>query len=230
MFTRVEKTASLCCVCCKTVEDGKDEALLCEGLCQKWIHRYCAGVTVDQYEELSSSEQPFLCFTCCRTQHQQQITELRGEVEALRFEFAQLKAQLQPPRPLKSSKELVEHCPPISAEREDTPVNGSWQPVEKKRRPRKRDCSNQVALQSMEAKASSSVSLATSNENNKPVGKIKVVGARIVWGTLRACTVGSVKSVIPKICFNNTAKVKRKMKDTQSGKPLKWWFVIRDSE
>ena len=93
---RCEKAKSLCCVCCKAVEDGKDEALLCEGQCQKWLHRYCASVTVDQYEELSSSEEPFLCFTCCITQHQQQITELRSEVEALKFEISQLKAQLQP--------------------------------------------------------------------------------------------------------------------------------------
>ena len=27
------KAKSLCCVCCKAVEDGKDEALLCEGQC-----------------------------------------------------------------------------------------------------------------------------------------------------------------------------------------------------
>ena len=40
-----EKAKHLCCVCCKAVEGGKDEALLCEGQCQKWLHRYCAGVT-----------------------------------------------------------------------------------------------------------------------------------------------------------------------------------------
>ena len=57
---RHEKAMSLCCVCCKAVEEGKDEALLCEGQCQKWLHRYCASVTVDQYEELSSSEEPAL--------------------------------------------------------------------------------------------------------------------------------------------------------------------------
>ena len=82
------KAKSLCFVCCKAVEDGKDEALLSERQCQKWLHHYCTGVTVDQYEELSSSEEPFLCFT----QHQQQIIELRGEMEVLKFELSQLKA------------------------------------------------------------------------------------------------------------------------------------------
>ena len=47
-----------------------------------------------------------------------QIIELRGEMEVLKFELSQLKAQLQPPRPQISSNEVVEHYPPLSAERE----------------------------------------------------------------------------------------------------------------
>ena len=226
------KAKSLCCVCCKAVEDGKDEALLCEGQCQKWLHRYCAGVTVDQYEQLSSNEEPFLCFTCCRAQHQQQIIELRGEMEALKSELSQLKAQLQPPpRPQISSNEVVECYPPLSAEREAMPENSSWQPVGKKRRPRKRQRSTkQGATESTEARASSTVSLVTSNVSDKLEGKAKLVGARRVWGTLKACTVGTVKSVISRFCSNTTAKVKRKTKDVQPGKPPKWCFVIHDSE
>lgn len=34
------------------------------------------------------------CFSCCETQHRQQISELRGEVEALSFELSQLKPVL----------------------------------------------------------------------------------------------------------------------------------------
>ena len=49
------------------------------------------------------------CFTCCETQHKQQISELRGEVEALSFELSQLKSQLQPPQPPVSPNKIVEH-------------------------------------------------------------------------------------------------------------------------
>ena len=45
---------------------------------------YCADVTLGLYEERSLSEQFFLCFTCC------QITELRGNVDMLRFGLPQL--------------------------------------------------------------------------------------------------------------------------------------------
>ena len=71
-------------------------------------------------------------------------------MEALKFEISQLKAQLQPPRPQILSNEIVEHYPPQSAEREATPENGSWQPVGKKRRPRKRQGSKQGAAKSTE--------------------------------------------------------------------------------
>ena len=48
---------------------------------------YCADVTLGLYEELSSSEQSFLCLTCC-----QPSRLLRGKVDALRFGLPQLKA------------------------------------------------------------------------------------------------------------------------------------------
>ena len=101
-------------------------------------------------------------------------------MEALKFELSQLKAQLQPPpRPQISSNEVVERYPPLSAEREAMPENSSWQPVGKKRRPRKRQRSTkQGATESTEARASPTVSLVTSNVSDKLEGKAKVVGAR----------------------------------------------------
>ena len=101
-----EKVKSLCCVCCKATEDGKVKALLCEGQCQsqkwlqKWLQCYCADVTLGLYEKLSLSK---ICFTCCQTQ---QITELRGKVDLLRFGLSQLIAQLQFTRPQILSNKL----------------------------------------------------------------------------------------------------------------------------
>ena len=74
-----------CCVSLKAVQDGKDDALLCEGQCQNsslLCRGHCGPV-----QELSSSQPPFSCFTCGRTQHQQEVTELRSEVEVLRVEL-----------------------------------------------------------------------------------------------------------------------------------------------
>ena len=56
-------------------------------------------------------------------------------------------AQLQPPpRPQISSNKVVERYPPLSAEREAMPENSSWQPVGKKRHPRKRQRSTKQGV------------------------------------------------------------------------------------
>ena len=44
-----------CAVCDQNIVDGKDQALFCEENCQRWFHRYCAGVTVNHLETLSST-------------------------------------------------------------------------------------------------------------------------------------------------------------------------------
>ena len=100
----------------------------------------------------------------------------------------------------------------------------------KKRRQRVSHRRNQLASQSTAATANPTVSLVTTSKTKKPEDKAKVLGARRVWGTMKACTVGSVKAVISKCCSNTTAKVKRKSKDAQPGKPSKWWFIVHDEE
>ena len=53
-----------CAVCDQNIVDGKDQALFCDGNCQRWFHRYCAKVTVNHFETLSSTSQPFHCIGC----------------------------------------------------------------------------------------------------------------------------------------------------------------------
>lgn len=54
----VAVNAVKCAVCDQKVVEGKDQALLCEGLCNGWFHRYCAGVSLANFESLSSSSTP----------------------------------------------------------------------------------------------------------------------------------------------------------------------------
>ena len=58
-----------CPVCALVIVETTDdmesqEVLLCEGSCNHWYHRWCAGVTKARYEALSSSEDPFFCPSC----------------------------------------------------------------------------------------------------------------------------------------------------------------------
>ena len=146
-----ERGKSPCCVCCRATEDWKVKALLCEGQYQKWPHYYCADITLGLYEERSSSE---LYFTCCQIQ---QITELRGNAERLRFGLSQLKAQLQLTRFQILSNKLS------SVSTKSGEEDGRWQLVKKKLHC-ERHCSQHGATQTTEAKAKSTASLVTTNE------------------------------------------------------------------
>ena len=86
-------TRETCCVCCQAIR-ATDEALFCAGACQKWLHRYCASVTVQQYKATTDENRPFLCPCCCREQQQGEINELRNTVEALKLEICELKESL----------------------------------------------------------------------------------------------------------------------------------------
>ena len=63
-----EKTAT-CPICCEEIveatapSDGQ-EAIQCEGKCEKWYHRWCAGVRKDVYAALTESSTPFFCPSC----------------------------------------------------------------------------------------------------------------------------------------------------------------------
>ena len=48
-----------CALCCQKIVHKKEDGLLCTGKCNSPIHRYCAGVSVPQFEELKcTSETP----------------------------------------------------------------------------------------------------------------------------------------------------------------------------
>ena len=61
--------------------------------------------------------------------------------------------------------------------------------------------------------------------------KVKVSGARKIWGTMRETTVRSVKGVISKLCkIESGFKVKQKDQPGDSLHKPKWWFVIHADE
>jgi hypothetical protein len=66
---------------------------------------------------------------------------------------------------------------------------------------------------------------------DRPSGltKVKVVGARRVWGTMSMCTTSTVQNVIRRVCGLSSVRVREKTKMSPSGKQ-KWWFVLDDEE
>ena len=62
-----------CSVCSQNIVDGEEDALFCEGTCKQWVHRYCAGVPLIQFQSLSASPSPFLCSFCRQSNYDNEI-------------------------------------------------------------------------------------------------------------------------------------------------------------
>jgi len=89
---------AVCPICCNAIVDATEtsegeEALFCEGTCNKWLHRCCAGVHKDDYAVLATSSKPFFCPSCCLSEHRQLITTLIATVESLKDEIRELKKE-----------------------------------------------------------------------------------------------------------------------------------------
>ena len=94
---RTAKTADAtkCDLCAAAIIDGKEDALQCEGTCQKWFHRYCAGISLSHFQELASSAKPFVCLSCSQNVHQAVVCQLQAEISALKAEVRELRAALE---------------------------------------------------------------------------------------------------------------------------------------
>ena len=68
------KTSEVDCLICEEPILEADEhcagedPLFCEGECQGWLHRKCAGVTQPAFQKLGEPENVYLC-PCCITNH-----------------------------------------------------------------------------------------------------------------------------------------------------------------
>ena len=95
--------SSLCGLCCEPVKDEEDDGLYCEGSCAQWFHCYCAGVTVPQFEWLSNSSTPFLCYACFQEENRAKVLSLEEKVAALTIELTELKTVLDGHRKAESN-------------------------------------------------------------------------------------------------------------------------------
>ena len=106
------QTAKLdpCCVCLQKFT-AKDETLFCAGSCQRYLHRYCAGVSEPAFKELSAEDaDPLLCFCCYRSKKEDQIDALLSTVESPKAEIHSLKSASCPTVPM-----TVTGLPPLQA-------------------------------------------------------------------------------------------------------------------
>ena len=91
------KKEDVICIICDSIvlEDNEDdeeqigdEAIFCEGLCQGWLHRKCAGLSNTFFKKFTGTNRKFLCVFCQLFEQVTLVEELREDVNNLKAKLA----------------------------------------------------------------------------------------------------------------------------------------------
>ena len=87
-----------CPICLELIVDATpktpgQDAVYCDGLCQTWIHRQCAGLSKPAFNQISqpTNNNPFFCPNCRLDQQAKEINSLKSIISSLTSEVANLK-------------------------------------------------------------------------------------------------------------------------------------------
>jgi len=117
-----------CLICEKPILDVSEncvgeDAVFCEGSCQGWIHRTCAGVTRPAFEKLEEPGTHYLCSYCTLVSQNKEIKNLANIIQNLNTSIVSLTETITS---LQSC--VTKQCPtsdqPVN---DETNVNGSTQ-------------------------------------------------------------------------------------------------------
>ena len=257
------QNADICPTCTQAIVEAAvdtegQEAILCEGSCNCWYHRWCAGVSTLRYKALSMSEEPFLCPSCTADRHrqciheqQQAIRELQGCVRSLSDEVRELKgivASMHEPSKGKNPNAKVPAAAP-----ESHTATGIWSVVAGKNgtkskgkgkslvnrdsgmtggKPNKPKDSNKQRTQSS-GSPGGEPTRSGEPRSTQYYKRIQINGARRIWCTVKtSCSKGHPPAAPALQLGMVYMLVKRKNKtagDT-SKRVIRWWFVVRDEE
>ena len=88
-------SACKCAICEDIiVEESQDlsgqDAIFCEGSCQAWLHRGCAGLSKSAFLSLNGSSVPFACVHCRLNQQEKEISQLKNLVSKITADLTAL--------------------------------------------------------------------------------------------------------------------------------------------
>ena len=203
----------------------KNEALNCS-VCNVWLHCYCAGVPRSRYSDIVQS---YICIPCSLNSQNNIVSELKSEIACLKTEIVEQKTALD----LANKKLDAATNVDVKASNRNSAESG-WSTVVKRgaRQVLAKDgsASSRNAATKTHQNAIDSERRAQSNNARKNVTKVKVVGARRVWGTHWSSSPKAVTNTIRKFCGVTPERVRRKCIKNDTGRVTRWWFIIHDSE
>ena len=92
------KESIICPLCDEPIiEPGEDtegqDAIYCEGQCKTWLHRKCAALPKQVFDQIGESDEPFHCCHCLLLNQKDEINVLKALVESLNTKILQLTNQ-----------------------------------------------------------------------------------------------------------------------------------------
>ena len=96
---RSSNAKHLCPICDDAIEDSSSkskghDAVFCDGTCNTWLHRGCAGLSKIAFKKVASSSHPFYCTHCSLSEQKKEIEALKGTVEKLSSDFRTVSSML----------------------------------------------------------------------------------------------------------------------------------------
>ena len=94
-----QKVPSCCTICGDAIEEASEksvgeDAVFCDGQCQAWIHRRCAGLSTSRFSVVRGSKEPFFCPHCRLETNEKEIHSLKCCLTTLSSEITDMQKQL----------------------------------------------------------------------------------------------------------------------------------------
>ena len=121
--TKGGKNSEADCLICEEpiLEAGEhcvgDDAVFCEGNCQGWLHRKCAGLTRPAFEKLGEPNTQYLCSYCMMVSQNNEISKLANIIKDLNSAIISLTETIT------SLKSSVTKYTPTSVQEADATTN-----------------------------------------------------------------------------------------------------------
>lgn len=90
-----KSTCFVCPICDESIKDSStrvsgQDSVFCDGVCNTWLHRRCAGLSKMLFVALSHSKDPFYCPHCRLHLLSKELSSLRMDFDALSSKLVEL--------------------------------------------------------------------------------------------------------------------------------------------
>ena len=96
---RLSSAKHICPICEDVIVDQSSsnkghDSVFCDGLCNTWLHRGCAGLSKLAFEQVVASSDSFYCPHCSLLQQKKEIASLKATVERLSSDLLSISSTL----------------------------------------------------------------------------------------------------------------------------------------